>query len=1249
MKNLHILKIILMFWAMVCIVQFASAQNVVWANEWLLSGNKTIVVNAMCTNAANETITAGLFSDSVDFDPGPGIDILNDGYNLPHNTWSSYVCKTSNTGTHLWAKAFSLQTFSSAIQIYDVTSDGGGDIYVVGRFQRTIDFDPGPGVDSLNSSGSSGAFVVKLDASGNYIWGKTLLHNDMYMYTVKTDLNNHVIVCGNFESTVDFDPGAGVFNLTASGTNQLFVLKLDTGGDFLWANTWAYARPNLLSHSRKNLDVDNLNNIYVSGKIDQSPFDLDPSSGVQNDTGTSFIVKLDAVGNYVWGHADSVNTPFVKYSVNGDVYVCGRKSGLPSNLFVTKFNNAGTLIWTENLMNPIIPGSNYTGVISSITEAMNGNLLIAGLVQNSYFLYQCDSSGNFLWVKQSPATLNKHEFNAQYNTNNELMLSGEFRDVFDVNFGAGVENLGQTGSNGSFLVKYNYCGNNQTFNLAACDSIVLPDTTLFVTANYVKEYLDLSNCDSNVFMHAVVHSLSDTTIIACDSVVYNGQTYTQSGAYTQIVTPPASGCDSIKTISVFINTPSGQQPFLNLIQTLQPVPQAGAYVLAHNIEVDSLYNIYVSGEFNHSCDFNPLGSPYYDSSFYPMYNMPDGLLTKYDSSGILTWMHKFQTLDPNGQEAAVSIRLNDTLDLHCALRPHRGTYMFNNSGIHFGTTVISGFSMPSNFGYAQIQKVVNDPTSNQIIKIGSTDFGNFTNKILYIQRGDSVAIFPTGGNYLGYEGAVDLQGNIYVAGNMQTLQGGSTYCSLAKLDSNLNMLWNKQIGKGDEYGFTPQGLRINSIQVDANGQLLLCGRFADSVDIDISSNIYMLKSNGDMDAFVAKLDTAANLIWAHAFGGVDDDVVNSITTDLNGKLYVGGNFGSSIDLDPTDGISFLMKGCANSNWNGGFISKFKPDGTFLKAMGVGSYISELQFKSPNRIYASGNPFVQVFEIENDTLLQNTLQICAGDSVTIGNSIYTQTGVYHDTFFVNPGVDSIVVTQLTVNPLPVVIAHASDTMLCIGDPVILYGSGADSFSWNNSVIDSVAFYPTNSTVYVVTGTDVNGCKSQDSIAVFTHQIPFPDLIFSGDTLYCTNVSAINYFWFKDSTAVDSLKNYYVVTQNGKYAVLVIDSNGCVGVDTIQVINLSNQSMSSNQLFRVFPNPNSGMLTLEFDANQLCEYEMTMTDMIGNEIFFIQKRIDRIGRQVLNFNLDDYRLKTGLYLLMFKLGSQRSVVKLEYQQN
>jgi hypothetical protein len=39
------------------------------------------------------------------------------------------------------------------------------------------------------------------------------------------------------------------------------------------------------------------------------------------------------------------------------------------------------------------------------------------------------------------------------------------------------------------------------------------------------------------------------------------------------------------------------------------------------------------------------------------------------------------------------------------------------------------------------------------------------------------------------------------------------------------MLWNKQIGKGDEFGFTPQGVRINSIKMDANGQLLVCGRF----------------------------------------------------------------------------------------------------------------------------------------------------------------------------------------------------------------------------------------------------------------------------------------------------------------------------------------------------------------------------------------------------------------------------------------
>lgn len=1301
--------------------ELSQAQNVVWANA-IISGNNKLSVNAMCTSTANENITSGVFADTVDFDAGPGADLLNAGLvTADPSSIASFVCKASNAGIHLWAKALIPFSSNAACMVNDVTSDLAGNIYVVGRFQKTVDFDPGPGIDSLNSSGNSGAFIVKLDAIGNYIWGKTLIHNYIYLYAVKSDLNNDVVLSGNFESTVDFDPGVGVFNMTASTANQLFVTKLDTGGNFLWANTWAHSRPNASPITRGNLDMDNSNNIYVCGKINLSPIDLDPGLGIQNAIGTSFFVKLDQAGNYLWGHADSANSCFIKRSVYGDVYLCGSAIGLPNNIYLSKYTSSGIPIWTKILENPIVIGSYYLGTTSSITDDLLGNILIAGKFQNNYFLYQCDSAGNFLWVKKSNPTTNLDEFNARYNANNDLILSADFQNVLDVNFGAGVDNRGQSGSYGSFLMKYNYCGNNQTFNLSACDSIALPDTTLFVTANYVKEYQDISNCDSNVFIHAIVYSMPDTTIIACDSAVYNGQIYTQTGTYTQIVPPLAPGCDSIKTISVFINTPSGQLPFLNLIQTIQPVTYPSppfAYVQSHNIEVDSLYNMYLSGEFNHSCDFNPLGTPYIDSSFYPLYNMPDGLVTKYDSSGMLIWMHKMQTIDPNGYEAALSISLNDTLDLHCVVRPFEGVHSFNFSNTYFGSSIIGNFNMPGWFGYVRLQKVLNDPTSNQIIKIGSIDSALNTTKQLYVKRGNNVAIFPSGGHFIGYEGEVDIQGNIYVAANMQVFQGGPTFCILAKLDSNLNMLWNKQIGKGDEFGFTPQGVRINAIKIDANGHLLICGRFRDSVDIDISPNLHILHSNGEMDAFVAKLDTAANLLWAHAFGGTDDDEANTITTDLNGKLYLGGRFtSSSIDLDPSAGVSFFVKGCANADWKGGYIVRYRPDGTFLKAMGSGSTITELQFKSPNRIYATGNPFVQIFEFENDKVLQDTVDICAGDSVVVGGSIYYQTGIYADTFFVAPGIDSIVITHLTVNALPtvianasdsvlcegdsvvlfgsgaltyvwnnlvidsmifapnitnnyivtgtdtnacvntdsitvivnalpIVVANASDTSVCIGNPVTLFGTGADSFSWTNSVIDSVAFYPIDTAMYVVTGLDNNGCMGQDSILIQANQIPFPILVFSGDTLYCTNVTGVNIYWYKDTVAIDSLVNYYVVTQNGNYEVFVVDSNGCAGADSISMLNVAYQTSIKSDWIQVYPNPTQGAIHIAFDLKQPGDIELMINDLLGKKVYSSSRKIPYSGNQSLSINLEAFHLKTGMYFLHIILDGKHHVLKVEY---
>lgn len=50
------------------------------------------------------------------------------------------------------------------------------------------------------------------------------------------DLNGNVYTAGFFNGTVDFDPGPNSFNLTALGTGEAFISKLDASGNFVGQN-----------------------------------------------------------------------------------------------------------------------------------------------------------------------------------------------------------------------------------------------------------------------------------------------------------------------------------------------------------------------------------------------------------------------------------------------------------------------------------------------------------------------------------------------------------------------------------------------------------------------------------------------------------------------------------------------------------------------------------------------------------------------------------------------------------------------------------------------------------------------------------------------------------------------------------------------------------------------------------------------------------------------------------------------------
>ncbi|MEO0528187.1 MAG: gliding motility-associated C-terminal domain-containing protein, partial [Bacteroidota bacterium] len=143
--------------------------------------------------------------------------------------------------------------------------------------------------------------------------------------------------------------------------------------------------------------------------------------------------------------------------------------------------------------------------------------------------------------------------------------------------------------------------------------------------------------------------------------------------------------------------------------------------------------------------------------------------------------------------------------------------------------------------------------------------------------------------------------------------------------------------------------------------------------------------------------------------------------------------------------------------------------------------------------------------------------------------------------------------ITVNPLPNVVANATNIAICLGDSVTLSGSGANSYSWDNGVTDGVAFAPTTTTIYTVTGTDVNGCQNTDAITITVNPLPnvvanaTATSINAGEPVTLTGSGAVSYVW--DNGVTDGDTVFPLVTTT--YTIVGTDANGCQNTDMITI--------------------------------------------------------------------------------------------------
>jgi len=199
-----------------------STGKAVWA-KMALSGVGSIRVNALHTDQAGSVYLAGFFTGSVDFDPGPGTQIFNTLVSQMY-----FIQKLDPDGNLVWARQINTHNANGTANVTGLDADGN--LVITGNFQGVTDFDPGPGEYNLTGQPAGSEFLLKLTGDGDFIWVKQFEKVGVILAS-HLDADGNWIFRGSVYQPSDLDPGPDTFMMNAG----YFFLKLDSDGGFIWA------------------------------------------------------------------------------------------------------------------------------------------------------------------------------------------------------------------------------------------------------------------------------------------------------------------------------------------------------------------------------------------------------------------------------------------------------------------------------------------------------------------------------------------------------------------------------------------------------------------------------------------------------------------------------------------------------------------------------------------------------------------------------------------------------------------------------------------------------------------------------------------------------------------------------------------------------------------------------------------------------------------------------------------------------
>jgi hypothetical protein len=488
-----------------------------------------------------------------------------------------------------------------------VMYDNQKNVYTVGHFAGTSDFDPGPNDYLMTTDNYSDIFIQKVDSNGNFLWAAQFgqILDWEYGRDVCITPDGGVLITGNCTSSVDFDPGPGVVN-GSQVSGKVFVLKLDSNGVFEWVKNFGGSN----FESGYKITTDSLGNIYTAGYSMSPVIDFDPGMGsypvATNGSRDIWISKLDQFGNLIWAKVYGGSGDDYAFGLlisNGFVYLSGEfrqtvnfdpgginftiSSNGGSDAFIQKLTLNGDVIWTKRI------GASAEDQAKCMSTNSQGDLLIGGqcsgtidfdpglgdsIVQCGNFqiyILKLNSNGEFGWVKTALSNSGWGFVNGICVDNSDnVFVTGRYDGVLSLDVPIGYNTAKDDGSWNLFVAKLDPSGqfswaksiysiNNQFEE--GMDIEVDVNTNLYLTGTFWS-YTDFDP-GANTVYNSSIANMGDvftlilepcqcqdtlTYVVSCDSYTsVNNNVYSNDTISFELLSD-MHGCDSIVVLDIAI-------------------------------------------------------------------------------------------------------------------------------------------------------------------------------------------------------------------------------------------------------------------------------------------------------------------------------------------------------------------------------------------------------------------------------------------------------------------------------------------------------------------------------------------------------------------------------------------------------------------------------------------------------------------------------------------------------------------------